>query len=323
MPNQTHSKTPQESAWNTSTWPILLQYRRNDLAENNFHGAIAIWSGQKLIASLGGEQVCYARSLMKLFYMKLFAQELKDNTSWEQKAISLASHNGTPHHAQVAQSLLSEKDQHLMKTPPSKPLVPSNPQEALLESPWIHNSSGNHAGVLKGCQIKGWDTSNYMSTEHSVYKNLLSKLQSLLKWNPTRVAKDGDGLPTVALTVNELAAFYSTLVNEKSQDWIWESMVRCPEMIGGVNRLDTSIIQACRGKVIAKEGADGLLGMAIEHPDYPQGLGIVIKMAHGWCPQPTWSIASALLKKLNFDLPTPEAPHGQTVHLSPKITELI
>ena len=31
------------------------------------------------------------------------------------------------------------------------------------------------------------------------------------------------------------------------------------------------------GAVLAKEGADGLLGMAIQHPDYPDGLGVVIK----------------------------------------------
>ena len=77
-------------------------------------------------------------------------------------------------------------------------------------------------------------------------------------------------------TVNELAACYAGLANEKDDNWIWEAMVKNPDIVGGFNRLDTTLINSCDGKVIAKEGADGLLGMAIVHDDYPEGLGDVI-----------------------------------------------
>ena len=30
--------------------------------------------------------------------------------------------------------------------------------------------------------------------------------------------------------------------------------------------------------------------MAIEHPDYPNGLGVVIKIAHGWNSQAIWYV---------------------------------
>ena len=46
-------------------------------------------------------------------------------------------------------------------------------------------------------------------------------------------------------------------------------MYRHPDLIGGFNRLDSTIIKACDGKVIAKEGADGLLGLSVAHEDYP------------------------------------------------------
>ena len=49
------------------------------------------------------------------------------------------------------------------------------------------------------------------------------------------------------------------------------------------------------GQVVAKEGADGLLGLGVIHPDYPNGLGIVIKIAHGWNAQATWYVARAVL----------------------------
>ena len=124
-------------------------------------------------------------------------------------------------------------------------------------------------------------------------------------WTPQRIAKDGCGLPTVSNTVAELAQIYAGLVRDKDKDWIWESMVRHPDLVGGFNRLDSTILKAGEGTVIAKEGADGLLGLAIEHPDYPKGLGIVVKIAHGWNAQATWYVARAILGVLGIDLRNP------------------
>ena len=70
---------------------------------------------------------------------------------------------------------------------------------------------------------------------------------------------------------------------------------------------------------IAKEGADGLLGMAIEHPDYPKGLGIVVKIAHGWNSQATWYVARALLGVLGINLRNPYPLHRQKAFIVPGI----
>ena len=68
------------------------------------------------------------------------------------------------------------------------------------------------------------------------------------------------------------------------------------------------------------EGGDGLLGMAIEHPDYPKGLGIVIKIAHGWNSQATWYVARAILGCLGFELRNPYPLHRQKAFIVPGIT---
>jgi L-asparaginase II len=138
-------------------------------------------------------------------------------------------------------------------------------------------------------------------------------------WTPLRVARDGDGLPSLSMTVNDLGRCYAGLAREKDEDWIWESMVRHPDLVGGFNRLDTTIIKSCHGQVIAKEGADGLLGMAISTPDYPDGLGVVIKIAHGWNPQATWYIARGILGVLGFSLRNPYPLHRQKAFLVPGI----
>ena len=89
--------------------------------------------------------------------------------------------------------------------------------------------------------------------------------------------------------------------------------------MGGFNRLDSTIIKAGAGRLIAKEGADGLLGIAVEHPDYPDGLGIVIKIAHGWNAPATWYVARAVLGVLGFDLRNPYALNRQKAFIVPGV----
>ena len=94
---------------------------------------------------------------------------------------------------------------------------------------------------------------------------------------------------------------------------------REPDLVGGFNRLDSTILKAGGGKVIAKEGADGLLGLAIEHPDYPKGLGIVIKLAHGWDSQAMWYLTRATLGVLGVDLRNPYPLHRQKAFVVPGV----
>jgi hypothetical protein len=88
-------------------------------------------------------------------------------------------------------------------------------------------------------------------------------------------------------------------------------MCRHPDLVGGFNRLDSTILKSCDNRVIAKEGADGLLGLSIVHPDYPDGLGVVIKIAHGWNSQATWYLARSILGVLGFELRNPYPLHRQ------------
>lgn len=67
------------------------------------------------------------------------------------------------------------------------------------------------------------------------------------------------------MTVKELAECYAGLARNRNEDWIWESMIKYPDIVGGFNRLDTTVMKSCEGQVIAKEGADGLLGLGIVH----------------------------------------------------------
>ena len=55
--------------------------------------------------------------------------------------------------------------------------------------------------------------------------------------------------------------------------------------------------------------------MAIEHEDYPNGLGVVIKIAHGWNPQATWYVARGILGVLGMKLRNPYSLKRQKAFL--------
>lgn len=301
-------------------WEPLVDYRRNGVSENTIHGAVAWYSGEDLVHSFGGNVLCYGRSMMKPFYIKVFAKELEATTDWRQKAIAVSSHNGSAEHVEVSQSLLSEGEWGLMQTPLDLPLVQFG-RQVRRPRRWFNNSSGHHAAILKGCRLKGWNRAGYTLPSHRVFEEYMKVVQRYLgeEFTAKRVARDGDGLPTVAMSVKELARCYAGLARNRDEDWIWESMIRYPDLVGGFNRLDTTIMKSCAGQVIAKEGADGLLGLGIAHPDFPQGLGVVIKIAHGWNPQATWYIARGILGVLGFTLRNPYPLRRQKAFLVPGI----
>jgi L-asparaginase II len=258
--------------------------------------------------------------MMKPITMKVFVDDLDAELNWEQKAISVASHNGDTEHVAAAQSILDQPEWGLMQTPLDVPLIQFG-RQVRRKRRWYHTCSGEHAAILRGCRIRGWDRAGYTLPHHPLCSAFIDVLRRTLgpDWNPKRVARDGCGLPTVSNTVAELALLYARLVVEKDDDWIWESMVRHPDLVGGFNRLDSTIIKAGEGRVIAKEGADGLLGMAVEHPDYPDGLGIVVKIAHGWNSAATWYVARSALGVLGIELRNPYPLHRQKAFIVPGV----
>jgi len=301
-------------------WQPLVEYRRNGVAENTVHGAVSWVSGKQLIYSFGGNVEVYGRSMVKPLMMKVFRKEFATALDWEQKSISLSSHNGDTEHVRVVKSLLSGAEFGLMQAPHDVPLVQFG-RQVRRPRRWYHCCSGEHAAILKGCKLKGWSRVGYVWPHHPFFQEFLGYIRSSLgpDWITGTIAKDGCGLPTVSNTVTELATLFAGLVIEKDTDWIWESMVRNPDLIGGFNRLDSTILKACGGRVIAKEGADGLLGMSIQHPEFPDGLGVVVKVAHGWNPQATWYIARYILGVLGFDFRNPFKLRRQKAFIVPEV----
>ena len=303
-------------------WEPLVDFRRMDVSENTIHGAIAWAHGNEIIHSFGGNVLVYGRSMMKPLIMKVFKDALaEEGLSSEQLAISCSSHNGDTEHVAAAQSLLSESEWGLMQCPLDVPLIQFG-RQVRRPRRWFHTCSGEHAAMLKALRRMGINRAGYTLPSSPWFPMFLDVLRDMLgnpDWEPQRVAKDGCGLPTVSNTVDELAILFAGLAGEKDDDWIWDSMNEHPDLIGGFNRLDSTCLKAGEGKLLAKEGADGLLGLSVIHPDWPKGLGIVIKIAHGWNSQATWYVARSVLGVLGIPLRNPYPLHRQKAFIVPRI----
>ena len=303
-------------------WEPLVDFRRMDVSENTIHGAIAWAHGNEIIHSFGGNVLVYGRSMMKPLIMKVFKDALaEEGLSSEQLAISCSSHNGDTEHVAAAQSLLSESEWGLMQCPLDVPLIQFG-RQVRRPRRWFHTCSGEHAAMLKALRRMGINRAGYTLPSSPWFPMFLDVLRDMLgnpDWEPQRVAKDGCGLPTVSNTVDELAILFASLAGEKDDDWIWDSMNEHPDLIGGFNRLDSTCLKAGEGKLLAKEGADGLLGLSVIHPDWPKGLGIVIKIAHGWNSQATWYVARSVLGVLGIPLRNPYPLHRQKAFIVPRI----
>jgi L-asparaginase II len=68
------------------------------VSETTIHGAVAWASGAEVVHSFGGNVLCYGRSMMKPFAMRVFADQLGPVLDSRQQAIACSSHNGDTEH---------------------------------------------------------------------------------------------------------------------------------------------------------------------------------------------------------------------------------
>lgn len=297
------------------TWKPLLELRREGLPEVLVHGAVAWADADGPLHTFGGDPVVFGRSLMKPFQVAPFADELVDTLGEDGIALACASHNAQPEHLAVLATMRDAALTRAMQQPASLPLVP--PKRKPKPSPLLHPCSGKHAALLQACRRRGWETANYTSASHPLHAAYVEGLKHRLgaRWRPGTIARDGCGLPTIALRLTRLAQLFASLSRENRRSVVWRAMTSHPFLVGGTGRLDTDVIACGRSKAVAKEGADGLLAMGVLHRAYPNGLGVVVKIAHGWAPAQTRVVASRVLESVGVKLEAPPAPDGQTVFL--------
>jgi L-asparaginase II len=160
---------------------------------------------------------------------------------------------------------------------------------ALLEAgqvprPIHNNCSGKHAGMLALARYHGWPTRGYRLRDHPVQRRMRAEMT---RWagvpeGEMGLGIDGCGVVCFHLPLRAMARAYARLVEaaeegEPASAAVVGAMAQHPFQVAGTDRLCTVLIEATRGRVIAKVGAEGVYGAG----ERRRRFGLALKVEDG------------------------------------------
>lgn len=277
--------------------PIAVS-TRGGYPENVFYGSVAVVDrAGKLIASVGDvDAPIFTRSALKpLQALPLVAHPRFAEYGLTAKEIALlcASHNGEAMHAETAQRLLAKiglTDSALQcgSHPPYwYKWNNQQPEPGKRWSPYFHNCSGKHSGMLLQAKLLSAATETYLDPENAVQRLIRDAVAYAIgEANPAAMpwGTDGCSAPNFAVPLRGLAHAFAWLssVDDDARYGsapriLFEAMTAHPEMVSGAGRNDLALATAGRGDWATKVGADGVQTLASRS----RGIGIAAKVSDG------------------------------------------
>jgi L-asparaginase II len=257
------------------------------LIENRHWGWVTLSdSRQHLLHCTPGaaELATFFRSSAKPFQaLPLIESGAAAELALDELALVCASHTASERHVAVVQKILkkaglSESDLQCGPHAPIDELARKSMREAGQKPGAIHNNcSGKHAGMLLYCQKHHLETQTYLQPDHPFQQKVLEGLRRFSGIQDIPLAVDGCGAPVFYLPLTAMATLYAKLGTEPVFEPIRQAMSKYPELIGGEGKVDTVLMQASNGELLAKVGADGV--MCVSH--ITKGQGLALKMADG------------------------------------------
>jgi L-asparaginase II len=217
-------------------------------------------------------------------------------------ALACASHNAEPVHREVGQRWLdaigaTEADLacggHLSIWPV---LANAMIHDDITATPLWSNCSGNHAALQALARLHGWPVAGYEQPTHPVQRRVIDTIvqwtklpEAALQWGV-----DGCTATAVALPLEAMAQAYASLgaADDPSLATIRDAMLAWPYLIAGADRLDTVLMQAWPGRIIAKIGADGVYSAALP----TLGFGLALKVQDGDMHSACLALVAVLLE---------------------------
>jgi L-asparaginase II len=233
-------------------------------------------------------------------------------------ALACASHSGEEIHVRTAARMLAKIDltEIDLKCGAHLPFNEKRAEEMMRagEKPTqLHNNcSGKHAAMLALARHIGADLKTYDALENPVQQRILETVAEFTGTprDEIKIGIDGCAAPNYALTLSGMALSFARLVFppesfspelREACRRIVTAMMNYPELIGGSERLDTLLMQAARGRIISKIGADGVwLCGVLPSPKWKKGLGIALKIEDGDDKRARAPISVEVLRQLGI-----------------------
>jgi L-asparaginase II len=222
----------------------------------------------------------------------------------QEVALICASHSGTDEHMAVLQSIQAKTGVHEADLMCGVHRVyDRKTAEAMRErgeapTPNRHNCSGKHTGMLAFARMLGISTDPaqlaYIDPKHPIQQRILHTLAEMagLKPEEIHVGIDGCSAPNFALPLKNTALAFARLcqpdglpqARAETCRLITKAMLTYPDMIGGPDNFDTTLMVTAQGRVICKGGAEGFQAFGIMPGAIKPGspaLGVAFKISDG------------------------------------------
>lgn len=283
----------------------LFELTRGPIVESQHFGAFAVVDvhGNLLAAHGDPYLVTYLRSTAKPFQALPFIERNGDahfGLTPKEVALMCASHSGTDEHVETVRAMqekIGVTVDDLMcgfHYPYHEPTADAMKARGEQPTPYRHNCSGKHTGMLAHAKMRGLPTENYIAFDHPIQQDILEAFAAMCGVAPEKVVLgiDGCSAPNFAVPLYNAALGYARLCDPRGLPpqraaacWrITAAMTAHPEMVGGPERFDTTLMRVTRGRIVVKGGAEGYQGMGLMPgalgPGSP-GVGIAIKISDG------------------------------------------
>ncbi|HYO43289.1 MAG TPA: asparaginase [Candidatus Limnocylindrales bacterium] len=288
MATRTPARTSRAAA-RPARWtvpPVLVRQERAGTVESVHRGDIVeVDLDGRAIHALGDpERLVNLRSAVKPFGIValLRAGGLREfDLTPDEIAVMVSSHSGEDLHVRtilamyrrigIAQGLLSCSSD---PTPLDALTATRLARDGERPSQLRHMCSGQHSAFLLLAKLGGWPLETYWQDEHPVNVAYAETVAELFGVRSSHLVTsiDACGLATFAFPLRQIARAYAMLADPEGLPAadpraavakhllpVRDAMVAHPELVAGTrDRLDTSVMKAVPGGLVAKGGAEGL-----------------------------------------------------------------
>lgn len=275
----------------------LVRVRRGGHAESEHRGAVALWDGARLTASLGDpKRLTFYRSSSKPLQALVGVHGGAADAfgiAPRELALATGSHSGDRVHVEAARSILAKAGVpesalgcggHWSIDPDVAYLQRQAHPRAVSV---LSNCSGKHAFMLAGAQHARLTLHDYLAPDHPHQRRIRADVAAFAGVPVEQVAVtiDGCSAPTFAVPLEAVARSVARLADPidvpepaaNAARRLVEAMRAHPEMVAGEGRFDTELMRAAQGRLVAKGGAEGVHVVAVPG----RSLGLAVKVDDG------------------------------------------
>ncbi len=293
-----------------SGYQPIFELLRGETVESIHHGAVAVVDVYgNLLAHYGDpDLVTFLRSSAKPFQILPFLEhggQAYYDLSPREIAVMCASHSGTDQHVETIRGIqakagLSESDLMCgVHVPGDEATAEALREQKQAPTPIRHNCSGKHTGMLTYAQMSGrkFPDLPYISFDHPIQQEILGVFSEMCDISPEQVCLgvDGCSAPNFAVPLRNAALAFARLCDPQAGlvlpperaaacRQVTAAMQAAPEMVAGPGKFDTLLMQAARGKLVSKGGAEGYQAIGLMPGVMYSGspaAGIALKIADG------------------------------------------